>query len=129
MLNRRDLMLGLGMGALSLPQLLASEAKGPTTGGKAKSCILVYLWGGPPQQDMWDMKPDTPAGIRSEFKPIATVTPGIEICDQLPQMARHSDKMAIIRSLTHASNDHIPSVFHTLTGRTDPTLRGAPRQR
>lgn len=137
--SRRDSMLRLGQiaaGAVTLPHLLesnhlsAAESTAKRSGGgKAKSCILVYLWGGPPQQDMWDMKPDAPAGIRSEFKPIATVTPGIEFCDQLPQMAKHSDKMAIIRSLTHASNDHIPSVFHTLTGRNDPTLRGAPRQR
>src|SRR5262249_2923567 len=91
--------------------------------------ILVYLWGGPPQQDMWDMKPDAPTGIRSEFRPIATNVPGISICDQLPQTARQADKFAIVRSLSHPSNDHIPSVYHTLTGHVEPTLGGAPRQR
>ncbi|HVW37311.1 MAG TPA: DUF1501 domain-containing protein, partial [Pirellulales bacterium] len=135
-LSRRDWMLRLGQfgaGGLTLSRLLeaqASAAKAVQHGaGKAKSCILLYLWGGPPQQDTWDMKPDAPEGIRSEFKPIATATPGIEICDQMPLFARHTDKIAIVRSLTHKSNDHIPSVFHTLTGRIDPTLAGAPRQR
>lgn len=135
-LSRRDWMLRLGQfgaGALSLPRLLEAESQAASANrrgaGKAKSCILLYLWGGPPQQDMWDMKPDAPEGIRSEFKPIATVTPGIEICDQMPLFARQTDKIAIVRSLTHKSNDHIPSVFHTLTGRIDPTLAGAPRQR
>jgi hypothetical protein len=136
-LSRRDLMLRLGQagaGALALPGLLEAEsharaASASRSGGRATSCILLYLWGGPPQQDMWDMKPRAPQGIRSEFKPIATVTPGIEICDQMPLVARHTDKLAIVRSLSHASNDHVPSVYHTLTGRTDPTLAGAPRQR
>src|SRR4051794_29025020 len=103
-LSRRDLMLRLGKigtGVLTLPRLLEAESLAALSGssswggGRAKSCILLYLWGGPPQQDMWDMKPDAPSGIRSEFKPIATVTPGIEICDQLPRIAQHTDKMAI----------------------------------
>ena len=138
MLSRRDLMVRIGRigaGVLTLPgllegQTLAALSRNPDSGGgRAKSCILLYLWGGPPQQDMWDMKPDAPSGIRSEFQPIATATPGIAICDQLPRIAQHTDKMAIVRSLTHRSDDHIPSVFHTLTGRIDPTLAGAPRQR
>jgi hypothetical protein len=135
MLHRRDAMLRLGQfgaGALTLPGLLEAEwlqAAGGARRNKAKACILLYLWGGPPQQDMWDMKPDAPAGIRSEFQPIDTVVPGIQICDQMPQVAKHTDKLAIVRSLTHRSNDHIPSVYHTLTGRIDPTLAGAPRQR
>src|SRR5437867_5324345 len=119
-LSRRDLMLRLGWvgaGVLTLPGLLKAESLAALSGGRsggggrAKSCILLYLWGGPPQQDMWDMKPDAPMGIRSEFKPIATATPGIEICDQLPRIARHTDKMAIVRSLTHKSNDHVQSVY------------------
>jgi uncharacterized protein DUF1501 len=135
-LSRRDLLLrlgGFGASGMTLPRLLEAErAQAATTArraSRAKSCILLYLWGGPPQQDMWDMKPDAPVGIRSEFKPIATNVAGIEISDQLPQVAKHADKFSIVRSLTHKSNDHIPSVFHTLTGRIDPTLAGAPRQR
>ena len=133
-LHRRDAMLRLGQlgaGALTLPGLLrteqafAAERRQPhqllRSDGKAKSCILIYLWGGPPQQDMWDMKPDAPEGVRSHFKPIPTAVPGIEVCDQMPLFARHTDKTAIIRSLTHDSNVHEPSVYRTLTGRTDPT--------
>ena len=89
---------------------------------RAKSCILVYLWGGPPQQDTWDLKPDAPDGIRSPFLPINTVVPGIQICDQLPQIAKHTDKMAIIRSFTHPSNQHEVGVYHTLTGKINNTL-------
>ena len=131
--SRRDAMLRLGRlggAALSLPALLAAEQAGAATrrAPRAKSCILLYLWGGPAQQDMWDMKPDTPVGVRSEFQPIDTVTPGIQICEHMPRIARQTDKMAIVRSLTHASNDHVPSVYHTITGHVDPTLGGAPRQ-
>ena len=118
--TRRDAMLRLGQlgaGAMSLPGLLAAQqsqaAVQPAAGnrrGKAKSCILVYLWGGPPQQDMFDLKPDAPTGIRSEFKPIATNVPGIDLCDQMPQLARHADKLSIVRTLTHPSNDHVHSV-------------------
>src|SRR6476660_3746273 len=93
-----------GLGALALPNLLRAESTAAIASGPratAKSCILLYLWGGPPQQAMWDMKPHAPEGIRSQFQPINTVVPGIQICDQLPLVARHTDKMAIIRSYTH----------------------------
>ena len=135
--TRRDSLVRVGQfgaGALSLPTLLAGQqasaaSNGAAKHGRAKSCILIYLCGGPPQQDTWDLKPDAPEGIRSEFKPIATNVPGMTFCDQLPQMARTADKMAVIRSLTHHSNDHVHSVYYTLTGRIDPTLQGALRQR
>ncbi len=131
MFHRRDAMLRLGqvgMGALSLPGLLQAEnalAKTAATrpsGGKAKSCILVYLWGGPPQQDMWDLKPEAPEAIRSQFKPIDTTAPGVQICDQLPRVARHAEKLAIVRSMSHGSNVHEASVYHTLTGKVNNTL-------
>jgi len=137
MLHRRDAMIRLGssaLGALSLPGLLrAEQAAGNATvaGHKptAKNCILLYLWGGPPQQDMWDLKPDAPEGIRSQFSPIETVTPGIRICDQMPQIARHTDKLAIIRSYTHPSNAHEVGVYHTLTGKINNTLAVPRNQR
>jgi len=130
MLHRRDAMLRLGqigLGALTLPGLLRGErgqaSEGPPrAAGRAKSCILVYLWGGPPQQDMWDMKPAAPTGIRSLFMPIHTVVPGIDVCEHMPLFARHTDKTAIVRSLTHSSNIHEASVYHTLTGRLNPSL-------
>src|SRR5947209_20030404 len=68
------------------------------------------------------MKPDAPDGIRSQFRPINTVVPGMQICDRMPFFARHTDKTCIVRSLSHGSNNHEPSVYHMLTGRTNPTL-------
>lgn len=123
MLHRRDAMIRLGqvgLGALTLPQLL--EASTPVSRKQAKSCIFIFLWGGPPQQDTWDMKPDAPQGIRSQFQPIRTVVPGIDICDQMPKLAKHTDKTAFIRSFMHNSDNHEPSVYHVLTGKQDNTL-------
>lgn len=138
MLHRRDALLRLGsaaIGGLTLPKLLSAEtavgaaSRDPVVGsGTAKSCILLYLWGGPPQMDMWDPKPFAPEGIRSLFEPIATNVPGIEFTDQLPLMARHADKMAVVRSYTHPSNTHEVGVYHTLTGKINNTL-AVPRNR
>jgi hypothetical protein len=130
MLNRRDAMIRLGqvgLGALTLPGLLGGEharaARFAASGrGRARSCIFLFLWGGPPQQDLWDPKPDAPDGCKSLFAPIATCVPGIHICDQMPLLARHMDKVAIVRSLTHDSDVHESSVYHMLTGKKDPTL-------
>lgn len=126
MLNRRDAMLRLGqigLGSLALPGLLGAEASSTPTGRRtARSCILLYLWGGPSQQDMWDMKPNAPDGMRSQFGLMHTVVPGIDICDQMPLLARQTDKIAFIRSMSHPSTVHEPSVYHTLTGHRNDTL-------
>ncbi|MBI3407796.1 MAG: DUF1501 domain-containing protein [Planctomycetes bacterium] len=128
MLNRRDAMLRLGqigLGSFALPELLAAQSVSsrlPTRRSPAKSCILLYLWGGPSQQDMWDMKPDAPDGMRSLFRPMQTAVPGIHLCDQMPLLARHTDKIAFIRSMSHPSTVHEPSVYHTLTGKRNDTL-------
>src|SRR4051812_2177359 len=117
MLHRRDAMLRLGqvgLGALTLPGLLEAAPSSKPAPRRAKSCIYIFLWGGPPQQDTWDMKPDAPAGIRSQFQPIRTAVPGIDICDQMPRLARHTGKIAFVRSLTHNSDNHEPSVYHML---------------
>ena len=130
MLHRRDAMLRLGqlgLGTLTLPQLL--QASPTPTRRHARSCIYLFLWGGPPQQDMWDMKPDAPQGIRSLFKPIGTAVPGIDICDQMPRLARHTDKIAFVRSLSHPSDNHEPGVYHLLTGKPNPTLAVPRNQR
>src|SRR3954454_20844175 len=117
MLHRRDAMLRLGqvgLGALTLPGLLRGEQTSPDGGRRAKSCIYLFLWGGPPQQDLWDPKPDAPEGIRSLFAPIRTAVPGIQIGDQMPRLAARMDKVAVVRSLTHDSNNHEPSVYRML---------------
>jgi hypothetical protein len=133
MFNRRDAMIrlgSLGMGALTLPGLLCGQTISPAAPKRrAKSCIYIFLWGGPPQQDLWDMKPDAPQGIRSLFEPIKTRVPGIEICDQMPRLAEHTDKLTIVRSVTHASNVHEESCYHMLTGRRQPGLISPRNQR
>jgi hypothetical protein len=131
MLHRRDAMLRLGqvgLGALTMPGLLAARSHAASRAATAKSCILVYLWGGPPQHETFDPKLDAPDGVRSQFGATSTAVPGIQICDQLPQIARHTDKMAIIRSYTHPSNQHEVGVYHTLTGKINNTL-AVPRNR
>src|SRR5262249_12750697 len=81
-------------GAFNLPSLLAAHASGSphVRSGKAKNVILLYLLGGAPTQDMYDLKPNAPVGVKSEFKPIATNVPGIQVCEHLPQMAQWMHK-------------------------------------
>src|SRR5262249_54601892 len=135
MLHRRDAMMRLGqlgLGALTLPGLLcgqAARAAGATPRRQAKACIYIFLWGGPPQQDLWDLKPDAPQGVRSLFQPIKTRVPGIDICDQMPRLARHTDKLAVVRSVTHNSTVHQASCYHMLTGRQNPALISPRNQR
>src|SRR5947208_3598444 len=136
MLNRRDAMLRMGqvgLGALTLPTLLQAQTSpshpSRSSTRRAKSCILLYLWGGPPQQDMWDMKPDAPDGIRSAFAPIQTNVNGIHLCEHLPRLAQHADKLALVRSVTHPSNNHEPSVYYTLTGKVNNSLAVPRNQR
>jgi hypothetical protein len=100
--------LSLLGGFFNLPSLLALERAG---GGRpirarAKSVILLYLQGGPATQDMFDLKPDAPVGIRSEFKPIATSAPGIAVCEHLPKTARWMHTVAVVRSVFHNGGCH-----------------------
>jgi hypothetical protein len=105
---------GLAMGGLALPDLLRAEAAGRRSSHKA--VIMVFMSGGPPHLDMFDLKPDAPAEIRGEFKPIATNVPGIQICELLPRMAQMADRLAIIRSLVGSEGRH--ASFQCMTGRT-----------
>ena len=116
---------------LGLPQLLHARAVGQQalrTGqtGKAKACIILFMWGGPAHQDTWDMKPDALEEYRGEFKPIATKVPGIRICEHLPLLAQRMDKLALIRSMTHNNVDHTTATHFPLTGR-DMVTRSGPR--
>lgn len=113
--RRNFLRIGaLAMGGLSLPQILAGEALSGG-GSRHKSIIMVYLPGGPPHQDTFDIKLDAPTEIRGEFRPIPTNVPGTHICEHLPLLARMADKYAVIRSMVGAVDDH--SDFQCLTGR------------
>jgi hypothetical protein len=117
--GRRDFLrvgAGLAVAGLTLPkqmnQLIAAEGR-----ATAKSCILVYLLGGPPHQDMFDLKPEAPAEIRGPFQPTSTNVPGTQICELLPHLATMADRYSLIRSVSHPNSNHTPMIYYTLTGR------------
>jgi Protein of unknown function (DUF1501) len=110
---------------LSLPDLLLarSTARAQRLHGTARACILLFMTGGPAQQETFDPKPDAPEGTRGEFRPIATSVNGIQICEHLPRMAKLAHHCAIFRSVWHGSNTHGVGVHYNLTG-----LKHAPRR-
>ena len=117
-ISRRDMLRigAIGLGGLTLPQLLAldsapaSDATLIRRAGEGrkrhKSLIMIYLCGGPPHQDMYEIKDDAPAEVRGEFKAIPTAVPGIEICELLPNMARIMDKLVPIRTVVGCRDEH-----------------------
>src|SRR5213592_4344441 len=114
--RRNFLKIGaLGLGGLSLPQLLQAEAQSGIRRSH-KAVIMIFLPGGPSHQDIFDLKMSAPSEIRGEFRPIPTSVPGIQICEHLPRMAKIMDKMTIIRSIVGADGDH--DAFQCLTGRS-----------
>ena len=115
--SRRDFLKigGLVLGGLSLPQILRAEAEAGVRGSH-KAVIMVFLSGGPPHQDMVDLKPDAPVEIRGEFDPIRTNVPGIDICEHLPRLAARAHKYALVRSLAHREYNHLVATHHVLTG-------------
>src|SRR5262245_37304628 len=117
--SRRELLrLGtLAVPGLGLPELLARESQTPARKAKARSCLLVFLEGGPSHIDLWDMKPDAPAEVRGEFQPVATTVPGLNVCEHLPLLARQMHRLALVRSVTHAITDHNAGTYYSLTGR------------
>ncbi len=114
-LSRRTFLKagGLAMGGLSLPQLLQAESRAGV-GRSRKSIIMIFLSGGPPHQDMFDLKMDAPVEIRGEFKPIQTRVPGIDICEHLPRMAAMMDRFVTIRSVVGSEGRH--DAFQCMTG-------------
>jgi hypothetical protein len=118
----------LSLFGMTLPQILqgrALAARQPVMPRRrAKACILLFMWGGPAQQDTWDMKPDAPADYRGEFRPIATRVPGIQICEHFPRLAKCTDKLALIRSVTHGDVNHTTATHFLLTGHDVPNRNG-----
>src|ERR1700733_6953822 len=98
--------LGLGAAALNLTDIFRAEARAGTTSNQHKAVINIFLGGGPPHQDMWDIKTEAPPEIRGEFKPIATSVPGIQIGETFPRIAKMADKCAFIRSVVGATGGH-----------------------
>ncbi len=119
-LTRRNMLQIGAIGAfnLALPQLLAASERGGLGGitPRADSCILVFLNGGPSHLDMWDMKPELPQEMRSEFQPIATTVPGVQVCDHLPRLSHLMNHVALVRSVHHDQVAHAPAVYTALTG-------------
>jgi hypothetical protein len=120
--HRRELLRlggGLAVASLVLPGLAgnrpARARSSPSPG--AKSCILVYLLGGPPHLDTWDLKPEAPAEVRGPFRPIPTTVPGLQVCEHLPRLAGLAHRYALVRSVSHNNHNHTPMIYYTLTGR------------
>jgi hypothetical protein len=116
-------LLGLGTGELS-----ALRALGGDKIGTARTCIYIFLSGGLAQHDSFDLKPEATDSIRGEFKPIATRTTGIRIVEHLPMLAQRSHRWALVRSLTHRTNDHSLGHLFMLTGRSQAPAGFNPSQ-
>src|SRR5262249_26147564 len=117
----------LGLGGLTLPELShiqqAQAAAGAgVKGARIKRCIILANIGGPSQQDTFDLKPLAPPEIRGEFKPIATNVTGIQVCEHLPRLARHADKLAIIRSVHTDNHNHSTSEYAMFSGFLVPSV-------
>ena len=109
---------GAGLLGLTLPKLLAAEERlselAPRS--RAKSVIFLYLFGGPSQLETFDLKPAAPDAIRGPFRPIASRTPDLRICEHLPLLAQLSDRFCVLRTLTHPYNDHSTAGHYIQTG-------------
>src|SRR5947199_2650549 len=113
--SRRHLLQvgSAGVLGLGLPRLLRAAERTR----RADHCILVFLNGGPSHLDMWDMKPDAPAELRGEFKPIPASVPGVQLSEHLPRLARLMHHCTLIRSVHHSVNNaHAAAVYCGLTG-------------
>jgi hypothetical protein len=128
--SRREFLRAgaLPLVGLGLPDLLRGQTGREAVNGfgKAKRCIILFMWGGPAHQDTWDLKPDAPSEYRGDVKSIATTIPGYRICEHLPRLAKRTDKLAIIRSMTHPDVNHITAPHYLLTGKPSPK-EGTPR--
>jgi hypothetical protein len=105
---------GLAVSGFLAPRLRADTE--PARSG-ARSCILVYLLGGPPQLDTFDLKPAAPAEVRGPFRPIPTSVPGVQVCEHLPRLAGLAHRYALVRTVSHNNHNHTPMIYYTLTGR------------
>src|SRR5437764_3857563 len=112
---------GLGMLGLTLPALLKArqaEAALSSAGrtGRAKSCIVLFFLGGPPQHETWDPKPQAPAEIRGDLRPIASAVPGVQVGELMPRTARITDKLCVLRGVSTNDNAHSSSGYYMTTG-------------
>lgn len=129
--NRRSFLQvgGLFLGGLNLPAVLSAESASPEQSRSTsphRGAIMIYMPGGPPHQDMYDLKPDAPAEIRGEFDPISTSVPGIQISELLPRLAQRMDRFAIIRSLVGSDGAHASTLCVTGAPYGNKLQGGAP---
>ncbi len=133
-LSRRSLLqvgaigsLGLGladwMRVTTAAELAGVPGAAMQRSKPAKACIFLFMWGGPSQLDTFDLKPNAPAEVRGSFNPISTRVPGMEICEHFTKLAQNTDKIALIRSLTHNDGAHLSSGHATVTGQWAPVVK------
>ncbi len=116
--NRREFLRVGSIAGLSLAQIMRmQELCASETAKQDINCIFMFILGGMPHQDMWDLKPDAPVEIRGDFQPISTSAPGIQISDVLPKTSKVVDKLAILRSLTHQNSVHQDGFHIMMTGK------------
>ncbi len=119
--------LGLSGGGLHMSDVMAGRAaaggastrlqsNAASSFGRAKSCIVLFMFGAPAHQDTWDLKPNAPKEVRGEFDPIDSIVPGITVSEHVPRLSRMTDKFAQIRSLTHPDNTHTVAMHYMLSG-------------
>ncbi|MBM4005842.1 MAG: DUF1501 domain-containing protein [Planctomycetes bacterium] len=131
-LARREVLRVGGIGALTLwgRPFFDSPARAESSGrdrfGQARSVVFICLYGGPPQTETFDMKPNGPDEARGPFRPIATAVPGLEICEHLPQLAKVADQYALVRSFTHEDTAHASGLYTHLTGWPHPRANTNP---
>ncbi|HVC94939.1 MAG TPA: DUF1501 domain-containing protein [Pirellulales bacterium] len=135
-INRREALRigGLGFTGLMWSDRLRARAAAAGQGaqggrqsggsfGRAKSCILIFNYGGPSHLDTFDLKPNAPVEIRGEFKTTATSVAGTSIVEHLPGLAARADRYTILRSVNHPDNDHAVGAYLALTGYPHPRSR------
>jgi hypothetical protein len=121
-IHRRDVLRAAGLLSVGVydawlaPLRTAAEAASRTA-PRARSCVFLFLFGGPSHIDLWDMKPRAPAEIRGDFRPVETTVPGIDLCEHLPLLARQAHRMCLLRSMTHRMPVHGPASSEVYSGR------------
>ena len=132
--TRRDVLRSaVGLTGLTLPTFLRARAQAATSPapagdsprafGKAKSCIVIYCWGGISHYESFDPKPDAPKDVRGEFGSIPTSTdPSVRFCEYIPELAKHFDKMSVVRSVSHNDGAHSSALYLNITGH--PGIKG-----
>lgn len=125
LINRRDWISAgtlsfLANGVIDSSALVANSSERLAHFGKAKSCVIIFLFGGQGQQDTYDLKPNAPSEIRGEFSPISTNVVGTQICEHLPNMSKIMDRVSIVRSMSHTDFEHGSASYTALTGHPHP---------